>query len=296
QQQNSKDFLNACLNWFQRHSRCTESYCLRKKKGTSIKSCQFRFLQLVQDTTSLTTDLNPTYLMFVPQRNDPLLNLYMATITIGWLANTDVNPPTSSKAVINYIAKYCSKAEKKSEMYSDLLHQILPRLNERTPLFSLASKLMNKFIGERDWSDQEVCHILLGITLQERSRQVISLDCRPEDKQDIRVTIEDDEITAGQSALDKYKSQDVQIEDLCDVTLLDFIKNYNFTSYKRWLRALSQVINYFPQYSSDPSSEHYEDFCHVKIMLHYPFTDILDLAVNIDSKTSFAAAYQVCKA
>ena len=31
-------------------------------------------------------------------------------------------------------------------------------------------------------------------------------------------------------------------------------------------------------------------------MLHYPFTDILDLAVNIDSKTSFAAAYQVCKA
>ena len=74
----------------------------------------------------------------------------MATITIGWLANTDVNPPTSSKAVINYIAKYCSKAEKKSETYSDLLRQILPRLNEHTPLFSLASKLMNKFIGECD--------------------------------------------------------------------------------------------------------------------------------------------------
>src|SRR5436305_15009850 len=32
------------------------------------------------------------------------------------------------------------------------------------------------------------------------------------------------------------------------------------------------------------------------MMLHYPFTDILDLAVNIDSKTSFVAAYQVCKA
>src|SRR5436309_372153 len=257
QQQNSKDFLNACLNWFQRHSRCTESYCLRKKKGTSIKSCQFRFLQLVQDAASLTTDLNPTYLTFAPQRNDPLLNPYMATITIGWLANTDVNPPTSSKAVINYIAKYCSKAEKKSETYSDLLRQILPRLNERTPLFSLASKLMNKFIGERDWSAQEVCHILLGLPLQEGSRQVISLDCRPEDKQDTRVAIEDDEITAGQSALDKYKSRDVQIEDLRDVTLLDFIKNYNFTSYKRQPRALPRVINYFPQYSSNPSSEQY---------------------------------------
>jgi len=96
--------------------------------------------------------------------------------------------------------------------------------------------------------------------------------------------------------LDKYKSQDIQIEDLRDVTLLDFIKNYNFTSYKRQPRALPQVINYFLQYSSDPSSEYYEDFCHVKMMLHHPFTDILDLAVNIDGKTSFAAAYQVCKA
>ena len=296
QQQNSKDFLNACLNRFQRHSRCTESYCLRKKKGASIKSCRFRFPRPVQDAASLTTDLNPTYLTFAPQRNDPLLNPYMATITIGWLANTDVNPPTSSKAVINYITKYCSKAEKKSEMYSDLLRQILPRLNERTPLFSLASKLLNKFIGVRDWSAQEVCHILLGLPLQEGSRQVISLDCRPEDKQDTRVTIEDDEITAGQSALDKYKSRDVQIEDLRDVTLLDFIKNYNFISYKWQPRALPQVINYFPQYSSDPSSEHYEDFCRVKMMLHHPFTDILDLAVNIDGKTSFAAAYQVCKA
>src|SRR5437763_10412040 len=141
--------------------------------------------------------------MFVLQCNDPLLNPYMTTITIGWLANTNVNPPTSTKAVINYIAKYCSKAEKKSETYSDLLRQILPRLNEHTPLFSLASKLMNKFIGERDWSAQEVCHILLGLPLQEGSRQVVTLDCRPEHSQDAMVTIENDEITAGQSVLDK---------------------------------------------------------------------------------------------
>src|SRR2546429_7122447 len=83
QQQNSKHFLNVCLNWFQQHSRCTESYCLRKKKGASIKSCRFRFPQPVQDAANLTTDLNSTYLTFAPQRNDPLLNLYMTTIILG---------------------------------------------------------------------------------------------------------------------------------------------------------------------------------------------------------------------
>src|SRR5436305_14099863 len=108
QQQNSKDFLAACLNRFQRHSKCTEAYCLRKKKETSVKVCRFGFPQRVQDTAGLTTDHNPNYPMYAPKRNDPLLNSYMAPITIGWLANTDVNPPTSSRAVINYIGKYCS--------------------------------------------------------------------------------------------------------------------------------------------------------------------------------------------
>jgi hypothetical protein len=295
QQPNSKDFLAACLNRFQRHSKCTESYCLRKKKGTGVKICRFGFPRRTQNTAGLTTDLNPIYPMYAPQRNDPLLNPYMAPITMGWLANTDVNPATSSRAVINYIAKYCSKAEKKSETYTDLLRQVLPKLNERTPLFSLASKLMNKLIGERDWSAQEVCHILLGLPLQEGSRQVISLDCRPDDKQDTRVSIEDDEITAGQSALDKYKSRNIQIEALRDVTLLDFIRNYNFTSFKPRPRALPRVINYFPRYSSNPSSESYEDFCRVKMMLHHPFTTVQDLVVEVDGKTSFAAAYQVCK-
>ena len=206
-----------------------------------------------------------------------------------------MNPPTSSRAVINYIAKYCSKSEKKSTAYTDLLRQVLPRLNERTPLFSVASKLMNKLIGERDWSAQEVCHLLLGLPLQCGSRQVISLDCRPDVEQEAMVTIENDEIVAGQSVLGKYRSRDVSVPALRDVTLLDFLRRYNFTTKKPRPRALPRVINYFPRYNSDPSSKNYEDFCRVKMMLHHPFTDVQDLAAEVDGKFSFAAAYEVCK-
>jgi hypothetical protein len=59
--------------------------------------------------------------MFTPQRNDFLLNPYIAPVTMGWLANPDMTPPTSSQAVINDVAKYCSKSEKKSATYTDLL-------------------------------------------------------------------------------------------------------------------------------------------------------------------------------
>jgi len=175
------------------------------------------------------------------------------------------------------------------------MRQVLPRLNEHTPLFSLTSKLMNKLIGERDWSAQEVCHILLGLPLQQGSRQVVTLDCRPEHSQDAMVTIENDNIAAGQSVLDKYKSRGVEIEALRNVTLLDFLRCYNFVSKRPRPRALPRIINYFPRYNSDLSSRDYEDFCRVKMMLHHPFTNVRDLAVEVDSNFSFAAAYEDCK-
>ena len=39
-----------------------------------------------------------------------------------------------------------------------------------------------------------------------------------------------------------------------------------------------RVINYFPRYSGNPTSDQYEDYCRVRLMLHHPFgcpTDLL---------------------
>jgi len=124
---------------------------------------------------------------------------------------------------------------------------------------------------------------------------VVSLDCRPEHSQNTIVTIENDEMLTGQSVLDKYKSRDVGIGALREVTLLDFLRRYNFTKKQPRPRALPRIINYFPRYNSDPSSTDYEDFCRVKMMLHHPFTRVQDLAVEVDGKFSFAAAYEACK-
>ncbi len=63
--------------------------------------------------------------------------------------------------MLNYIAKYCSKGEAKSKSYQELAREFLPRIANRNPIVSFTSKLMNKLISERDWSAQEVYHLLM---------------------------------------------------------------------------------------------------------------------------------------
>jgi hypothetical protein len=110
----------------------------------------------------------------------------------GWRANnTDIQPPTSLGAVLSYIGKYVSKPEKASASYIDLQAQVIPHVNSRSPLLSFVSKMLNKLIGERDWSAQEISHFLLRLDFQ-RSSQCVTLDCRPEELQSNLMSIDSD--------------------------------------------------------------------------------------------------------
>jgi ATP-dependent DNA helicase PIF1 len=115
------------------------------------------------------------------------------------MANTDVQPSMLLFAVLAYVAKYVSKLEVKSKSYKDLQGMILPYTNEQVPLLSFVSKMLNKLIGEWDWSAQEVSHILLQLPVQESSRSVVTLDCQPEQIQDNLIILEDGDIKAQRS-------------------------------------------------------------------------------------------------
>ena len=53
------------------------------------------------------------------------MNLHNAIQILGWQANVDFSPLTSMQGVLSYIAKYCSKTEKKSEDYHQIFNTIL---------------------------------------------------------------------------------------------------------------------------------------------------------------------------
>ena len=59
---------------------------------------------------------------------------------------------------------------------------------------------------------------------------------------------------------------------------------------------LQQVINYFPRYSSDPSSQDYNHYYCIRLMLHHPFINPTDLlAFNGCVYGSYIDAFQACR-
>lgn len=111
------------LNKVQRHTVCSQAYCLRKKKGGSKLECRFKFPIEERSDTELVVDNNS--LRLCTKRNDDRLNIHNPFVTTLWRANTDFQPIMSRQAVINYIAKYASKSEPQSESYKEMITTIV---------------------------------------------------------------------------------------------------------------------------------------------------------------------------
>jgi ATP-dependent DNA helicase PIF1 len=212
------------------------------------------------------------------------------------MANTDIQPPTSLEAVLSYIAKYVSKPEKSSDSYLEMQAQILPYVNDRAPLLSFVSKMLNRMIAERDWSAQEVSHILLQLPVQSSSRAMVSLDCRPEDAQSNLIVLESGQISAKRSVLQRYRGRLVDTANgnaaLRDLSLFQCLRFWDWIIWKLRPRAKLQVINYFSQYKSNPHLEEYSDYCRMRLMLHHPFVDWDDL-LSVDGQvyTTYVDAF-----
>ncbi|KAH7038972.1 hypothetical protein B0J12DRAFT_606491, partial [Macrophomina phaseolina] len=299
---NTLEFLSSIINRVQKHKH--SAYCERKKKNSNEVACRFYFPKHQHGNALIIRDFNPIYYSFDGARNDEWLNNYCRVVSYGWLANTDVTPCTGSQAVLNYIAKYCSTAETKSVSYKQIIQSVLPNISSTRPLLSLVSRVMNKLLGERDWSTQEVSHLLLNLPLQQGSRTVINVDCRPEDQQPITFDIDRGQTKGKMSLLQRYKQR---CEDeaapafLENLTYLDMLLNFNFTGQSsRWsrrTRGRPRVLNYFPRYK--PEGSQYEDYCRVKMMLHHKFKTRIEEIFDEFAEwrpTTWAEAYEVCRA
>jgi hypothetical protein len=175
----------------------------------------------------------------------------------------------------------------------------MPHVSDRNPMLSFVSKLMNKLVGERDYSAQEICHILLGLPLQDDSRVVQSVDCRPHDRHARPIDITaDGDIEESSTSYDKYLQRPKQMED---VTYVDFLTNWNFKARnpEKWAvwqpPARPRVLYYYPKYKPIRSHHQWSDFCRVKILLNHPHrrpTNLLEVdGVLYDN---YKSAYQHC--
>jgi hypothetical protein len=233
---NSADQFAALINRLQRHSQCTTAYGLRSKKGSmEPPTCRFFFPKPLFDEAVSTDKTNHRSQLFSPAWNHPTLNQCSPVITMGWLANTDFQSPLTMHAVLSYLGKYVSKPEKSSVSYAKLQAHVLPYVNDRAPLLSFVSRILNKLIGERDWSAQEISHILLRLPVQESSRQVVSLDCRPKEEQSQLVVLESGEVSAQRSVLQRYcgRLTESALSTLPSLTLFECLQSWDWIKWKR---------------------------------------------------------------
>lgn len=301
-------WLNSILNRCQRHH-CSTKYCLtvNKKKAEEaaeknlpppVPECRFYYPKEPTDGPKLAKRHGRKWWHFEPERNDAFMNQYNPLITLCWLANTDISPCTSVQAVIDYAGKYCSKGEVASTTYAQISKAILPHVSDRNPMLSFVSKMMNKLVGERDYSAQEICHQLLGLPLQEDSRVVRSVDCRHPDVHVRHIDVEGD-VEESASAYMKYLQRTPVMENL---SYFEFLERWNFASrnperWKVWQPpARPRVLSYFPRYKTKRDHAQFEDFCRVKLMLNHPHRRHEDLlTVNGRTFGTYKLAFTLCE-
>jgi hypothetical protein len=192
-----------------------------------------------------------------------------------------------------YILKYAGKPEVASQSYEELAQRIIPFINETWPFQSMVTKLMNKLIGERNYSAQEVCRMPLSLPLKQASRALVHVDIRLLEAQSRLVRIEDGEARRGLSVLEHYMQRP---EDLENISYHQFLLCHNHKPpYSRRPKANGRVINYFPRYPLDQV----EDHGRAKLVLHHPFRRVEDLlyieAIHDEPCVNYFEAYTYCQ-
>ena len=141
-------------------------------------------------------------------------------------------------------------------------------------------------------------HNLLQLPVQESSRSVITLDCRPERAQDNLIVLEGGDVKVQRSPMKRYQDRNTDAPDahsLWSATLFDWLRLWDWKTFKTRGRVLFRVINYWPRYPAGLGSPGYGDFCRVKLMLHHPFEHVDEL-LSVDGVvySSYEEAFVAC--
>ena len=260
-----KDLVATC----QRHTRCSEAYRLRKSNGK--QECRFGYPKPMQPHTTVLTSDQPTSLT---ARNDRLLSSYNPIQLSGWRANVDMQYIVSCQKVVDYCTKYVTKSGPRSQTLKYVFTKIVCGLKDGSRSLKAVQKLLINSVGNRDYSVQETCHLLLQLPMYKASREfvVLSLDGSRLVQHDL---VQEDTATAP-SILDHYAHR--PITDAFDsMTLMEFTQNYimpkdvNLPPKRRNKKV---IVIARPYCSPDPEGPNYEQFCQQYLMQHKSFRQI----------------------
>jgi len=219
-----------------------------------------------------------------------VINSYNPLQLSAWRANVDLQYIVSRKRVLEYCAKYATKCEPRSQTLKDIYTSIIRSLRDdsRASLRAVQKLLINS-VGERDYSAQETCHLLLQLPMFRASRDFIVLSLDGSRAVEERLT--EDQPATALSILDHYKEHPTTPQ-FQNMTLLQYVQQFTMpqelgSSPKH--RNKSVVVIARPFCLPDPSGPKYEQYCMQKLMQHISFRRQEEL---LGEHQTFAGAYE----
>ena len=174
----------------------------------------------------------------------------------------------SRQRVLQYCTKYVTKSEPRSQSLKVIFTAVVHGLREGNSSLKAVQKLLINTVGERDYSAQETCHLLLQLLIFKASRNFVirSLDGSH---------AVEDHLAEGQHAtalsnVDHYVGRP-DSPHFNSMTLQEFSRQYSMpktVGAEPTHRSRCIVVFPRPYVSPDPAGDKYEQYCRQSLMQH----------------------------
>ena len=280
--QDLADLVATC----QRHTRCSASYCLRTRHGK--QECRFGYPKPLQPHTAIVTEDEPT---LITARNDGMINSFNPVQLSAWRANVDMQYIVSRQRVLQYCSKYVTKSEPRSQSLKEIFTTIVRSLQQGNTSLKAVQKLLINTVGQRDYSAQETCHLLLQLPMFKASRDFIILSL--DGSRAVEDHLEEGQRATALSIVDHYIGRP-DSSHFNTMTLLEFARQYSMPKTlgaEPTPRSRRIVVIPRPYVSPDPAGDKYEQYCRQSLMQHKPFRQMDDLLSGYDTYIDAYAAF-----
>ena len=220
-----------------------------------------------------------------------MINSFNPVQLSAWRANVDMQYIVSRQRVLQYCTKYVTKSEPRSQSLKEIFTTIVRSLREGNSSLKAVQKLLISTVGERDYSAQETCHLLLQLPMFKASRDFIILSL--DGSRTVQDHLEEGQHATALSIVDHYRGRP-DSPHFNTMTLLEFARQYSMPKIlgaepsrrTRWIVVIPR-----PYVSSDPAGDKYEQYCRHSLMQHQCFRQMDDLLSGYDNYIDAYAAF-----
>ena len=268
------------LNMVQRHTRCSTSYCLRKKSNETELKCRFHFpfdlclkTRLEFEKIHTSGDNEHYRAKIVTRRNDCRLNNHQQLQLQGWRANCDIQVVIDHYACVEYLTKYAAKGEPRSPILKQAFNSIVQNVDSNTDPRRAIKRIVMKSLGERDYAAQETMHHLLSLKLHSSSFKVMPVSLNGSRRVRDTASIDEGESCTDYSLLDVYANRE-QYESSENIMSMNFVQLA--TTYKVVNNELTKlpeniIPRIFPTYSPNPKGPNFGLYCKYQLLRYKPW-------------------------